>query len=479
MKTATTKRRTKKGMGNLFKREANGTEHPADWNGVGIFCLRYTIGGKRFKETLRDASGQAITIRSQAEAERRRILAPFQTGDEIETLKAMQSQIAQAEVQHVEAVSNAKDGIAIEGAWERYIASTERPDTGDATLRQYSFQFNRFAAWMKRKYPEAATLDGVTKDHAQQYATDLSASGLSGNSFNKHVGLLSLVFRILTEDAGIKVNPWERIARRKHRSAERRELTTEELRRIITTADDSMKLLYAIGIYTGLRLGDCVTLKWTEVDLQRGVMVRIPSKVASKGKPVRIPISADLAAMLKEARQSAVGEYVLPDLAQWYFAGRGDSITDRIQRHFLNCGIDVHAPGTGKQIKRDALGNAVLTEYGNAVLIDTGKRAVIRCGFHSLRHTFVSLCRAANAPLSVVEAIVGHSNPSMTRHYSHTGDAEAQRAIAALPTITADAAPAADGATREPLPAWARERLAAMNSRTWKAVQAELLEAAQ
>ena len=99
MKTATMKRRSAKGSGNLFKRDKDGTEHPADWNGVGIFCLRYTVQGKRFKETLRNASGQAITIRSQAEAERRRILAPYQTGDEVETLNHADSMTYEIEKQ--------------------------------------------------------------------------------------------------------------------------------------------------------------------------------------------------------------------------------------------------------------------------------------------------------------------------------------------------------------------------------------------
>jgi integrase-like protein len=52
-----------------------------------------------------------------------------------------------------------------------------------------------------------------------------------------------------------------------------------------------------------------------------------------------------------------------------------------------------------------------------------------------LRHTFVSLCRESNAPLAVVESIVGHSNPSMTRHYTHVGELAAGRAVAALPSI--------------------------------------------
>jgi hypothetical protein len=47
----------------------------------------------------------------------------------------------------------------------------------------------------------------------------------------------------------------------------------------------------------------------------------------------------------------------------------------------------------------------------------------------------VSRCRQANAPLSVVEAIVGHSNPAMTRHYTHVGELAVAAALGALPSV--------------------------------------------
>jgi len=39
--------------------------------------------------------------------------------------------------------------------------------------------------------------------------------------------------------------------------------------RILDVADGEHKLVIALGIYTGMRLGDCATLKWTEVEFDR------------------------------------------------------------------------------------------------------------------------------------------------------------------------------------------------------------------
>lgn len=475
------RKRASKGAGTLYKRDTQGKTHPIDWQGAGAFWLAYSVpnpdggAGKRIRQALRDADGRPITDRKQAEAERRRIMAPFQTGQTVETLRIIQASLTDAETQHQNVTEQARGGVPISQAWERYKASNERPDAGNATLRQYGFQWERFRGWLAKHKPNVKTLADIAPGMAQEYAGHLAGANVSANTFNKHIGLLALVFRVLADDAGITSNPWERITRKKQRSNGRRELTTEELRRIVQASSGELRLLLAIGIYTGLRLGDCATLRWDEVDLARGRILRIPNKTASNGIAVKIPLFRDLAGALSDAKQTARGEHVLPESAAIYNSG-SDTLTDRVQRHLFNAGIDCHASGTGYQIERDTDGNPVMTDAGNVKLTHTGKRAVVRVGFHSLRHSFVSLCREANAPLSVVESIVGHSNPAMTRHYSHTSDIEADKAVQALPTLT-DTDTLATLPARQPLPTWARELIESATAETWESVRAELLAA--
>ncbi|MCK4982997.1 MAG: tyrosine-type recombinase/integrase [Victivallaceae bacterium] len=61
------------------------------------------------------------------------------------------------------------------------------------------------------------------------------------------------------------------------------------------------------------------------------------------------------------------------------------------------------------------------------------KRKANIYGFHSFRHSFVSFCAKAGVPLPVVQAIVGHGNPAITRHYIHIGEESVKQAINALP----------------------------------------------
>ena len=470
-------KRGNRGMGRLYKK-ANGKIYPADSKAKGNYYLQYTVNGKRIATVLKDADGNNITDRDQAEAERKRILAPFAAGDQVEALKAITAKLADAEERQALAIETAADAIKLKDAWELYEASTERPQAGDATLHQYSFQWARFEKWMKENKPDMQALRSVSTQAAREYYNDLSGAGLSQGTVNKHTALLRLVFSVVntkpTTDGNYETlpNPFANIRAKKHKQKSRRELTTEELRRIIDLASGETKLLLALGIYTGLRMGDCCTLKWDEVEFARNRILRIPNKTADNEKAVSVPLFHTLRDMLLDAAQTSKGIYVLPEAAETY-TSRSTAITDRIQRLFWRAGIDCHAPGTGEQIKRDDKGNPIRNSGGNVVLESTGKRAVVQCGFHSLRHTFVSLCSNAHAPASVVQAIVGHSNPAMTRHYDHPSQLEAAKAIAQLPDFTTDADTPPQ---REPLPSWARDLVEGMNGKTWKQIKQQLLK---
>ena len=482
MKATSTKqngktKRGNRGMGYLYKRG-------------GAYWLEYRPGGKRVRQALRDSSGEPITTKDEAEAERLRIVAPFMAKDKLEAQRQILSRLQAASEELGAASDAATNDIRIADAWEAYVALPpvtlrkaqpgKRPDTGEATLEVYRQQWARFAKWMATTHPKATGLGDIGEDIANEYITRLDTyitrldtSGISANTRNKHVDTLARVLCVLSNRSKITSNPFAG-RRRGQDTNTRHELTTEQLRKLIKGTSGELRLLLALGTYTGLRRGDCCTLLWDEVDLKRGRIVRVPSKTARHdGNAVTVPLFADLAAMLAKAKKAAASDYVLPGMADLY-NNRRDTLTANLQRHFLNCGIDVHRKGTGKQIKRDKKGKPLRHEKsGNVSTEATGKRAVVAIGFHSLRHSFVSLCREADAPLSVVESIVGHSNPAMTRHYTHTSEAEALKAVAALPSITGKRSTKAQ---REPLPDWARELIEKQNAKNWKKIQAEVLK---
>ena len=403
----------KQRVGHIFRREKN-------------FYLRWMVEGKVFSKALRDEEGAAITTKREAEEARRRVMAPFAVATETEVLQTIAGRLEgrKAELARLDDLQNPP--VSLAEAWSKFIDSPSRPDTGPATLVIYEYQFKKFVDWMAKNHPELAAMRDATREIAEEYATHLSRKKPSPNTYNKHLNVLTMVYRVLEEKAKLVKNPWERIQRRRLAPQSRRELTIEELKRVCQGAKGEFRLLFALGVYTGLRAGDCATLRWGEVDLARTIIRRVPNKTARRNpKPVIVPIHPVLRDMLAEAAAGPRGDYVLAETAGLYLNNRRELVR-RIQEHFKASGITVHKPA-------------------GECTIGARQRPVVEVGFHSLRHTFVSLCRESNAPLAVVEAIVGHSNPSMTRHYTHVGELAAGKAVAALPYLIGEGKPAAEG----------------------------------
>ena len=445
----------KKRTGHLFKRG-------------GMFWLRYQIDGKRFAQSL------GTRHKREAEAAAERILAPMRATDAADSLKAVAARLADAETTAERLADEAAPPLAIRRAWDMYLESQARPQSGAATLRQYESHFDAFARWLAGKHPEAATLRDVTPDMAAGFIGHLETERrLSGNRINKHARFLRTFFRVLSKAARIEANPFADIAPRRHLAQSRRPLTLEELRAVILAAEGELKTLLMVGTFCGLRLADAATLEWGETDVHRRIIRRIPRKTARTGKSVIIGLPPLLAEHLAALERR--GPFVLPDTAAEYEAD-APALSRRIQKHLEACGLQTVKPGTGPgSEKKDADGKPIL---------GTGKRAVVLAGFHSLRHSFISLHAQAGTPQAVLMKLAGHSNPMMSEHYTHLSEESALATAAAFPRLLA-----AEGEGRtieaeaieakaEPVPAWAVKRLRKMTANNWKKIRDELTKGA-
>jgi integrase len=456
-KTELERKRGKRGAGRLYKRDGSGKEHKADSDKHGVFWLEYRVNGKRIRQRLLDEHGDSIKNIRAAKKARDKILRPLRGADKVEQLQTIQEKLSTAETELARAVEESNPPLSLLSAWGAYMDSTERPDSGEATLMDYEGYWGRFYKWTQALEPAPKYLRDITPKIAKDYAAALIAAKVSPNTYNKHTGFLRLFFRVLAEPARISENPFarDRIGRKKMKPNVRRELTIAELKDVLATATGDLQTLLFIGTFTGLRLGDCCTLKWGEVDLDRGLIRRIPNKTASKQKPVFVGIPAYLHAKLSETPPAKRKGYVLPKYAELYnyrsATGRPNKqpeITREIQAHFKAREIQTLKEGTGP---------------------GTGKRAVVEVSFHSLRHTYVSLHAEAGTPQAVVQSIVGHGSPAMTAHYSHIGEETARRVAGVLELSEEEPA-------RAPLPPWARELIEGMTPKNLNERKKELLK---
>lgn len=411
--------------------------------------VSWRVDGKLYVKALRTEEGQPVSTRRDAQEARDRFMSPLAHGSEAEVLGSIAMRMTSRKAALAKWDEQRNPALALAQAWSAFMDSPEKPDTGDATLRVYEYQWARFVEWVEDTHPDVTTLKGVTAEMAGNYAAHLHRDAkVSANTFNKHLNVLTLVYSVLEKRARLEVNHWKAITRKKLAgSPSRRELTVDELRKVCSAAKDEMRTLFALGIFTGLRLGDAATLRWGEVDLERGIIRRVPSKTARRRNvALTIPIHSSLHEVLSETRAEKRGEYVLPKTCARYVK-RVNAVTDGIQEFFEKNEIKTHKPGTGK---------------------GTSRRAIVEVGFHSLRHSFVSLCRQANAPMSVVESLVGHSSPAMTRHYTHTDELSARRAVAALPSVIGEPKPEEKKPDAETVLREVVTMTKSMTAKTWK-----------
>jgi integrase len=466
--------RSAKGNGRLYKRDAQGREYPPTSKTAGVFWLQYTIEGKRKRQCLTGKDGKPINDLSLAEAERKRLTAPFMAGRREEQLQSLTAAFVQAGTDREEATEAAAPFLRIADAWEAYLQSPDRPQrSGERTRLDCSGYWTRFNDWLTETDPNVFDLWQITPQMASDYAADLKQAKLSPNSFNKHTGFLKRLFDVLNDQERPRRNPFANVQnenrfRQEQNTNSRRELTIAELKDILESATGELQTLLYIGTFTGLRLGDCCTLKWGEVDLDRGLIRRIPNKTAKKKKPVLIGIPAALMEKLSETPPEKRKGFVLSRFAELYvyknekgYATRRPDITKQIQKHFEDCKIETHKEGTG------------FIEDENGDSVSTGKRAVVEVGFHSLRHTWVSLHAAAGTPQGVIQNVIGHSNPAMTQHYTHVSEDTARHTAGAWQLNAPAKATEPD---RPALPAWAVEIIQQQNAKNWKKIKTELLK---
>ena len=75
--------------------------------------------------------------------------------------------------------------------------------------------------------------------------------------------------------------------------------------------------LVLFGLYTGMRRGEIMPLRWEDVDLEAGLFRVEETKT---GVPLELPVTRQLGAIL--ARRRARGKSMPEDLRQWVFPSR-------------------------------------------------------------------------------------------------------------------------------------------------------------
>ncbi len=366
------------------------------------YIARWMVNGKRFSAT----TGE--TDKAEAEKWLARKLANVRATDikakskkQVETLQLQKAAqldgaILQAERERDAALDNLPT-VALAGI-EAELRAVIENKVSENTAATYTRTVRQFVEWMGENHPEAEDANQVSEAMARQYFDHMAATRRADTHNVARVNLAH-TWKILSERYRIKANPWKAIRPVKKDAAVRRTLTRDELARIAATLPGQYRTVFFVGCFTGLRLSDAATLEWEAIDLAAGSITLRPVKTArTSGRWVHLPIVPEFYAVLSAIPAEMRHGYVAPEIAEKYKTSRA-WLSQEYTAYFRKAGVKTQTEdGDGKSDRKPA-------------------RNVV--GFHSLRHTFVSIAANAGVPFQIVQSIVGHSAAKMTEHYFH------------------------------------------------------------
>jgi integrase len=257
-----------------------------------------------------------------------------------------------------------------------------------------------------------------TKDIQTFYKAERK-EGKSVQTVALEVKVIKSALRAATKQGFLKTNPAEAFefpAETEAGAVERETFCPAEVAALIEAAEtDDWKGVIRLAYFTGMRLGDCVNLRWKDVNLAGSVIVYVPRKTArSKAKAITVPIHSELEAELSgmTGADGSPEAFVFASLAGKTSAGRS-GLSMAFSRIMERAGVH-------SAVKREKSGKG---------------RTVRARTFHALRHSFVTSLANAGVSFEHRKLLAGHVEDAMTENYTHDQTEQLRKSVAKLPGL--------------------------------------------
>ncbi len=265
------------------------------------------------------------------------------------------------------------------------------------TLAAYGRDLNAFSQWLYKT--EKLLLLQTKNYHIETYISFCGKKGSKASSMARSVSSLRRFYRYQLREGRIEEDPTALIDPPKLSKPLPETLSETQVEALLSAPDIGdpiglrdramIELLYAAG----LRVSELVTLEYSSINLQQGVI-----RVVGKGNKERlIPMGDEAVNWIQQYLEDA-----RPDIMQ----GKGIS-------------VDLFVTKRGSGMTRQAFWY-LIKRY--ALLV--GIRQKISP--HTLRHAFATHLLNHGADLRVVQLLLGHSDLSTTQIYTHVAKARLQ-----------------------------------------------------
>lgn len=246
----------------------------------------------------------------------------------------------------------------------------------------------------------------MNKGRVERIEAERQPKGLSAKTVRNINQVISSAMDFAVAQKIIAENPCKAVALPKVEHKEMQTIPTEQLQAFLKEAKESdVYEMYYIELATGLRRGELLGLKWTDIDWKNGIIkVRrsiarvngeiMESTLKTKNSYRAVSISPQAIEVLKQQKAKTNDQYVFPS-------------------------------PNGGPISPDSVNNML-------------KRVLARAGipkvrFHDLRHTFATIALQNGVDIKTVSGMLGHFSAGFTLDtYAHVTTSAQKEAAEAL-----------------------------------------------
>lgn len=297
---------------------------------------------------------------------------------------------------------------------------------------------------------KAATTEDLQQGAAERLLQQRQRDGWSAKTRDDHAALLRQFGAWLVDDQRIAQNPFARLRAVRDDSSRtflRHALTVDELGLLIEAAEvrgvqnyaavnprasaehvaeitrqgRERGVLYTVAAYTGLRRGEILALRWSDLVLTAAPAIAVRAETTKNRRAARLELPVWLGTQLAELRAARAVEIgAPPPPAAPVFLTSYSHVTERLKLDAVFAGIAAW----------DADRRRVVTVDG--LVVD----------FHALRGTLATLAAEAGMPTRLLQEQMRHSDPRLTmKVYAKARNAALRAEVERLPRPTPAPAP--------------------------------------
>ncbi len=277
--------------------------------------------------------------------------------------------------------------------WLEYYV---KPRAKERTYDNYKLQIDNHIAPELGEYK----IEDLSALKLQKFVVDLSEAGLSPNTVNGIINILKNSLHLAVAVGKADRQYSDLIQRPKMREKPIESFSKAEQKQIETyIKEKNVPKLYGIIIclYTGLRLGELLSLEWTDIDFQKrmifvsktcrdfwidGEYKKIIDTTKTENSERIVVFPKQLVPILKFMRQNSKGNFVIDGRTKY---------------------------------------GAEIRSYQRTFERILKKLKIEHKGFHSLRHTFATRALECGMDVKTLSVTLGHKNPTITlKRYAHS-----------------------------------------------------------